>query len=114
MINRKAIGTLLLAVVVIIGTSAGSGGCGGSTPQVGTGGEQSAPKEESHPQGDRGVSAPPVGAGGESSASKEESELSKEASSGEKTTPNPSHDAQPRETGAKGAIDPCLRCLPSS
>lgn len=44
--NRKTVGTFVLAGVVVLTCSAGSGGCGGSSPQVGAGGEQSAPKEE--------------------------------------------------------------------
>lgn len=90
--NRRAIATLVLAGLVILGTSGASGGCGGGSDG-------------------RGVSAPAVGAGGQQSASKEESE----PSSAEKT-PNPSHDAQPRnsktpnepsEEPAKGH-DPCI------
>jgi hypothetical protein len=50
--NRKAIATLVLAGLVIVGTSGASGGCGSggdggtSAPAVGAGGEQSAPSEE--------------------------------------------------------------------
>jgi hypothetical protein len=50
--NRKAIATLILAGLVIVGTSGASGGCGSggdggtSAPAVGAGGEQSAPSEE--------------------------------------------------------------------
>ncbi|MBS2549644.1 hypothetical protein KGQ19_22530 [Catenulispora sp. NL8] len=50
--KRKALGTLVLAAVVIVGTSGASGGCGSggdggtSAPAVGAGGEQSAPSEE--------------------------------------------------------------------
>jgi hypothetical protein len=54
--NRRAIATLILAGLVILGTSGASGGCGGgsddrgvSAPAVGAGGEESAPKEESKP-----------------------------------------------------------------
>jgi hypothetical protein len=90
--NRRAIATLVLAGLVILGTSGASGGCGGS------GGD------------DRGVSAPHVGGGGEQSAPSEEH-------SSEEKTPNPSHDAQPRkspsdkpseETGGDHGHDPCV------
>ncbi|OLE26307.1 MAG: hypothetical protein AUG49_08480 [Catenulispora sp. 13_1_20CM_3_70_7] len=54
--NRRALGTLILAGLVIVGTSGASGGCSGgsdgrgvSAPAVGAGGEESAPKEESKP-----------------------------------------------------------------
>jgi hypothetical protein len=50
--NRKALATLVLAGLVVVGTSGASGGCGSggdggtSAPAVGAGGEQSAPSEE--------------------------------------------------------------------
>lgn len=71
--NRRALGTLILAGLVIVATSGASGGCGGGSDGP-------------------GVSAPHVGAGGEQSAPKES-----EPSSAEKT-PDPSHDAQPRSS----------------
>jgi hypothetical protein len=52
-VNRRTLGTILLAGLVIVGTSGASGGCGSggddrgvSAPHVGDGGEQSAPSEE--------------------------------------------------------------------
>lgn len=84
--NRRAIATLILAGLVILGTSGASGGCGGS------GGD------------DRGVSAPHVGDGGEQSAPKEEhsseAPSSAEHSSAKKTVKGPS------EPPNKGT-DPC-------
>ena len=50
--NRKALATLIVAGLVMVGTSGASGGCGSggdggtSAPAVGAGGEQSAPSEE--------------------------------------------------------------------
>lgn len=80
--NRRSVGTFVLAGVVVLTCSAGSGGCGGSS-----GG---------------GGSAPQVGAGGEQSAPKEESEPSKEASSGEHTTAEPSEEHPTDEPTEEG------------
>src|SRR6266851_2908893 len=98
MINRKTIGTLILAGLVIISTSAGSGGCGGgpggNAPKVGAGGVES--------EGSSGGSGEPPASSAEHTTSK--------------GTPNPTHDAQPpghtptdepSEPGNKGK-DPCI------
>ena len=77
--KRKTVGTFVLAGVVVLTCSAGSGGCGGSS--------------------DRGVSAPAVGAGGEQSAPKGEPSSVEE-------TPNRSHDAQPRKSPSDEPSEP--------
>lgn len=84
--GRRALGTLLLAGFVIIGTSAGSGGCGGgSTPtsQVGAGGEQG------------------EGGGGDSSEP-----ASSEHSTAEHTTTSPSED-HPTDEKTESGKSPC-------
>jgi hypothetical protein len=82
--NRRMLGTILLAGLVIVGTSGASGGCGGSG-------------------GDGGTSAPAVGEGGEQSAPSEQ-----HSTSAEHTSAEPSDEDHPSGEKEESGKSPCV------